>query len=230
MSLPIRPRPDVVSFVLLSLLFIAWPGLDLVVSGWFYDPVGEFFLEDNALVQFVYKGTRVATALFLLGLIALLIYAYTLGKRALKHLRSGYWFLLISLLLGPGVIVHNVFKDNWGRARPHQTSEFGGDAAFTRAWVPTDQCERNCSFVSGHSAMGYYLAVFALIVPRERRRRWLLTGIAAGSVIGLGRIVQGGHFLSDVVLSFYFVWFTALAVRAIMRRTDRWPGTPDRLL
>lgn len=128
------------------------------------------------------------------------------------------------------MLVHNIFKDHWGRARPHQTSEFGGGASFTPAWVPSDQCRRNCSFVSGHSAMGYYLSAFALIAPAHRCRRWLLAGLAAGSSIGLGRIVQGGHFFSDVILSFYFVWFTALAVRAVMRRFGYWPGTSPPLL
>ena len=37
------------------------------------------------------------------------------------------------------------------------------------------------------------------------RRRWFLIGTVAGAVVGLGRIMQGGHFLSDIIFAFYAV-------------------------
>jgi lipid A 4'-phosphatase len=43
------------------------------------------------------------------------------------------------------------------------------------------------------------------------RRRWTLIGFAAGALFGFGRITQGGHFLSDIVFSFYATWFAAWA-------------------
>ena len=35
-------------------------------------------------------------------------------------------FLVLSLLLGPGLLVNVILKDNWGRPRPGSVVEFGG--------------------------------------------------------------------------------------------------------
>jgi lipid A 4'-phosphatase len=48
--------------------------------------------------------------------------------------------------------------------------------------------------------VGFYFIAFALAFPR-RRWRWLGLGLGLGAAIGLVRILQGGHFLSDVVFS-----------------------------
>jgi len=45
-----------------------------------------------------------------------------------------------------------------------------------------------------------------------------LIGLVAGSVIGFGRILQGGHFLSDIVFAFYAVWLSCELVAWIDRR------------
>jgi membrane-associated phospholipid phosphatase len=120
-------------------------------------------------------------------------------------------------------LVNGILKEHWGRARPSQIVEFGGDRQFTPAFVPARQCERNCSITSGHAALGFSLVAFAFLVPDRRRRRLAVAAaIAAGSLFGLGRIVQGGHFLSDVVLSGILVTATSwLLHRAIM--VAEWP-------
>jgi membrane-associated phospholipid phosphatase len=62
------------------------------------------------------------------------------------------------------------------------------------------ECPRNCAFVSGHAALGFSLVAFAFLVPPGLARRAILAAaLAIGVVIGLGRIAQGAHFLSDVV-------------------------------
>jgi membrane-associated phospholipid phosphatase len=95
-----------------------------------------------------------------------------------------------------------VLKDHWGRARPSQVTEFGGTKTFTPAPLPADQCERNCSFPAGHPAMGFYLLSMAFLVRDQRRRRWAeAAAIGAGAAIGVVRLAQGGHFLSDVVFA-----------------------------
>src|SRR6202007_2501046 len=102
---------------------------------------------------------------------------------------------------GPGLVTNAILKDHWGRARPTQITEFGGTKAFTPALVPARQCERNCSFVAGHPALGFYLVSFGFLVPPPRRRVVEAIAIATGALFGAARIAQGGHFLSDVVFS-----------------------------
>jgi lipid A 4'-phosphatase len=64
--------------------------------------------------------------------------------------------------------------------------------------------------------MGFYLAAVGLAFPRHRRA-WLVAGLAAGSAIGLLRLAQGAHFLSDIVFAGMLTWFVALVLAAVMR-------------
>ena len=113
------------------------------------------------------------------------------------------------MALGPGLLANVVLKDHWGRARPTQIEAFGGTRQFTPAPLPASQCTRNCSFVSGHAALGFSLVGFAFLLPTARwRRRAIAATLGFGALIGLVRIVQGGHFLSDVVYAGLLVYGT----------------------
>jgi membrane-associated phospholipid phosphatase len=119
-------------------------------------------------------------------------------------------FLVAATALGPGLIANTVLKDHWGRARPYQTTEFGGARQFSPAPLPADQCERNCAFVSGHAALGFSLVSFALLLPLGWRRQAAIAGaLAFGALVGLGRIAAGRHFLSDVVFAGLIVFATS---------------------
>lgn len=48
-----------------------------------------------------------------------------------------------------------------------------------------------------------------MLASGTRRKRLLAVSILAGSAIGLVRVVEGGHFLSDVIFSGLFVYFAA---------------------
>ena len=108
-------------------------------------------------------------------------------------------FLATSLALGPGLVVNTLLKDHWGRARPHQIVEFGGNAHFSPAVLLSDQCARNCSFPSGHAALGFWLVAIAMVMPTAWRRIAMPIALGVGVLIGLMRIAQGAHFLSDVI-------------------------------
>lgn len=201
-----------IGFALAALLFILFPQWDLAFSGLFYDPQSGFFLSDNPLVQFSYRANRYIAITGALWLLAGLT-TTTIKKNRLFGLdKKAYAYLLVVALLGPGLVVNTVFKNQWGRARPDHVQQFGGSDHFTPALVMSDQCERNCSFVSGHASVFFYFVALGLLY--RGRRRWLImTGaVTLGALTGLGRIVQGGHFLSDVVFSFLFVALTAVVV------------------
>jgi len=189
------PRLMVASALAFTLHFMALPQLDLLANGAFYRPDYGFLLQDQALFDAVHK--------YLGGLaVALLAWAATvwlLGQRAQdrekwRARRPAALFLALSLLLGPGLAVNTLFKDHWGRARPAQVSEFGGTARFTPAWVISEQCGRNCSFVCGDASLGYALVAVAFV--SRRPRFWFVGGLAVGTALGLMRMGQGGHFLT----------------------------------
>jgi lipid A 4'-phosphatase len=205
------------------LLLTALPQVDLWFSGLFYRAGSGFFLANAAPVRLLFASAGfIAWALGLFTVAAAARHYF--GQRTLLGCDArAAIYLALALALGPGLLVNGILKEHWGRARPSQIIEFGGDKQFTPALVPARQCERNCSFTSGHAALGFSLVAVAFLVPDRRRRRLAVaTAIAAGSLFGLGRIVQGGHFLSDVVLSGILVIATSwLLHRAIM--VAEWP-------
>ena len=190
-------------FVLTSLFFYLFPEVDLYVARMFYDESSGFYMNETPLVQITYDIFKHMPKLLLpLMLVFLLLGVKSSYCKIRRHLCL---FALVSLLVGPGIIVHNVFKDQWDRARPRHLVEFGGDKQFTPAWVISDQCDRNCSFVSGHAAMGFYFMILGWLMGS---RRWFYIGLAIGAGVGMIRVLQGGHFLSDSILAGFMVYWT----------------------
>jgi lipid A 4'-phosphatase len=66
--------------------------------------------------------------------------------------------------------------------------------------------------------MGFMPLGLAFIFP-DRRRLWLGVGLLSGSIAGLGRVIQGAHFLSDVVFAGFIVYACAYWL-------NRWLLTP----
>lgn len=213
----IVPLPLIISFILVSIIFIVFPQIDLWVTGLFYDPAEGFYLAQNSLVRFIYKAIPVFTTAMVLALIALLLFTW-LKRRKVASLDSrAYAYLLLVLIIGPGLL-STLFKDNWHRARPHMVEQFGGDKAFSPAFVISDQCGENCSFFSGHPTSLYFFIAVALVAPLPYRRRIMAFAIGGGVIVGLGRVIQGGHFFSDVTISGFMVATTAYLLHWWMYR------------
>ena len=128
-------------------------------------------------------------------------------KRSLARYRIHCLFLVLSLLLGPGLVVNVIAKPWFGRPRPRQIERYGGTLAyqppFARSTAPG--CR---SFPSGHASTGFYfVAFYFLFRTRRGARKWcgLACGVVLGAFIGYARMLAGGHFLSDVVWSFLAV-------------------------
>ncbi|NMF87628.1 phosphatase PAP2 family protein [Aromatoleum petrolei] len=201
-----------------AIVFTVWPELDLVVSRAFYDSARGFSGDHNPLVQSLYRGIPLMSKATIIGLfIALFAYSMQRGVTGQKR-RIQVAYLIAALALGPGLLIDVALKDYWGRARPYKVEQFGGTKTFTPATQPSDQCDNNCSFVSGHASAGYYLVSLGFLGGVAARRRWTLIGLTVGTLFGLGRIAQGGHFLSDIVFSFYATWFAAWAAWVIFLR------------
>lgn len=196
-------RWDLLLLLGMQAVFLAWPRIDLVVADWLYDPQAGFFLADAPLVQLSYRVFADVHIFILITLVWLFVASWTWRRRTEAGLRRRLLFLFLVLALGPGLVVNGVLKSESGRARPHQVEAFGGDKVFTAVFTPADQCRRNCSFVSGHASMGFYLIALGWVTCR---RRWFAIGVAAGALVGFGRMAQGAHFLSDVVFAFWAVY------------------------
>ena len=197
------------------LIFTVFPELDLQVASWFYEPEGGFQWRQLLPVIMSYEFFKArSVGWVVIVLLAYLAHAMT-RPIPVPAKRNAALFLLVMIVAGPILLVNSGLKDHWGRARPSQVQQFGGDRIYSPPLQPAAQCERNCSFVSGHAAAG-----FALIglYWTTKRRRWLIAGIALGSMVGLGRMIQGGHFLSDIIFAFWAVYFSCVVIASLMLR------------
>ena len=119
----------------------------------------------------------------------------------LAPLKKQTLFLLLLLAIGPGLLVNVALKDHLGRARPREIHEFGGQYPFTQIWLH-GHSGKNSSFPSGHAAVAFYLMAPWFVLRRRSRIQascWLAGGLAYGCLVGTARILQGGHFLLDVI-------------------------------
>ena len=188
-------------FIIFALVFVLWPQLDLMITGLFWNEEAGFIYRHNPLVLAMYHGFWFVPRIIIpVLLIALALSWY---NQFAKHNRKYTVFLLLVLLIGPGLIVH-ALKDNWDRGRPRHIETFGGAKEFSPAFVMSDQCERNCSFPSGHAAQGFYFMALGWVFGR----RWFYIGLLIGIAASAGRVLQGGHFFSDVITSGFIVFFT----------------------
>jgi lipid A 4'-phosphatase len=212
-------------------LFLVFPGIDLAVSGWFYRPGAGWELGYARGFALIHDGVPYLLSAVMAA--AAIVFAVNLvrGTDALQLRARGLMFVVLALLLGPGLLANVVLKDHWGRARPAHLVEFGGVSAFSPALVPAQACDHNCAFVAGDAAAGYFLLAFALLA--RRRRRLVIAGaLAAGTALGAVRVIQGGHFVSDVVFAGWFVGgLTWLLYHAMMTEAGRagWATRAGRL-
>jgi len=123
--------------------------------------------------------------------------------------------MILTLVLGSGIIVHALLKENWGRPRPRQIEEFGGMQKFRPYYIPnfSNQFESSKSFSCGHCSMGFYFFALALVGTRLQKRWLSILGyclaFGLGIALSLTRIAQGGHFFSDTLITALIMWLTA---------------------
>ncbi|MBD3307783.1 phosphatase PAP2 family protein [candidate division KSB3 bacterium] len=183
-----------------------------------------FFVEGHG---WVYKDLSVCRAIYTYGPLPAILLAVgallgLVGSWRIRRFvpyRKAFIFVILLMLLGPGLVVNAVFKQQWGRPRPRTVDEFGGPQPFLYVWQK-GEAGAGHSFASGHASMGFFL-VAPYFLLRRRSRRWALTflatGIGAGVLIGVTRMVQGGHFASDVIWAGGFVYLVGAGLASLLR-------------
>lgn len=199
-------------------VFALWPSLDLAVAHFFYDGGG--FIGHEVLDRMARDFFRITP------FVVLALYAgLWLAKRYWVRLRwapSGraVVFLIATIAIGPGLIVNLGLKDHWHRPRPNQTADFNGPNPF-RPWYEDDgACRKNCSFVSGEAATGFWMVAPASVLPPPWRGPAIIAAFAFGAGASLLRMAFGGHYLSDVLLGGLVTLIVIEITRMLL-----WPGS-----
>ena len=214
------------TMLLVSLCF-RFVSIDQMVSAWAFDAEQQIWPLERAepWLSFYRYGTVPPNLLGLGGLILATVASWTTSDPRIvsKRQRAGL-FLGLVLLLGPGLLVNVGLKTLWGRPRPIQCTSFGGDRVFLPVGTLATQSLTNSSFPSGHAAVAFYLIAPSFLVSRSRpclRRNLFLSGLCYGCAMGLTRILQGGHFVSDVLWAGTLVYLVSVGLAwAILPHDD----------
>jgi membrane-associated PAP2 superfamily phosphatase len=233
---PERPRGhalDVV-FVLLPLCALGAGvvacrifGLDLACSRWFFDHAeATWSLAERQPWQWLYRYG--CWPPLLLGVGGLLVaFCGPRSAAALPRRQLGA-FLAVTLALGPGLAVNAALKPAVGRPRPCETAPFGGPLPFVAVGDAWGFGESR-SFPSGHAAMGFFVATPALWAYRRRplaAAGMLAGGLLYGALMGVARIGQGGHFVSDVCAAGFCVYACGVAALFASQRVSSQASSP----
>ena len=214
--------------LMLASLLIRWTDFDLLVAGLFYDRGERMWTYELAQpwLTIYRQGTLPSFVVGIGGAVVLLFGRWILPRpewRQSKAIRRAGLFLFLMLVLGPGLIVNVGFKHLWGRPRPIQCSAFNGEKEFLPVGTWASERSPNSSFPSGHAAVAFYLMAPGFIVGRFRPRltaAFFFGGALFGLGMGLTRVVQGGHFVSDVLWAGGLVYLTGTALSWLILRND----------
>ena len=145
------------------------------------------------------------------------------NKNNLARQAAIVWFM--AMVLVAGLFVHVFVKETFERPRPRQTELLGGVAEYVTPFIPnkfTENIESGKSFVSGHTAMGIIFAVPFFVLRRKKpktAKAFLVGGVTFGAVIGLGRMISGAHFFTDVLWSIAFMLMAGSAFSHYIKPT-----------
>lgn len=198
----------VIIFGLLTVPFLIF-NLDVLLEQPYYTSENGWFLMQIPFWDFLYKYSIFLG--YFVAVIALFVVSASYWKRNLIKWRKAAYFMLLVIVLGPGVLVNATFKDHWGRPRPREIVEFDGAEQYAKPWVKTDG--KGKSFPCGHASIAFYLAIPFLFL-RKKYKKWawffMVFGTLYGLLVGYARMIAGGHFASDVLWAAGMVWFVGI--------------------
>lgn len=202
-----------------GVVFGLWPQLDIAISRLFFNEPHRVFPIQYSMVArhlrdaFMYVIALIAAPAFIALALKLI-----LPRRRMPIAARAALFLVATLALAPGLMANVILKDNWSRPRPPTVSEFYGPEKFVAWWDPRGTCDKNCSFVAGEGAGGFWTIAPAALAPPAWRAAAYAAALLFGSAAGLLRLSGGAHFFSDVVFSGVFTFLVIWLVHGLIYR------------
>jgi len=191
-------------------------GADLYVSGLVFRWDEGFVWRDHPLVLLCedYGELLIAAA----ALLALIVGVLGFWKASLRPWRRLCVYVVLCALIGPVLVVNSALKSNWGRPRPESVEEFGGALEYRAVFEP-GPAELGSSFSSGHAAAGFFWTLLYFLLREARPRLATLgmgVGLALGALLGTCRVLQGRHFLMDILWSAVLMFVVNLLLYRLM--------------
>jgi membrane-associated PAP2 superfamily phosphatase len=168
-------------------------------------------------------------AVVTIGCLAIAGFLLSFALPALQPHRRVLLFLALAIALAPLSVTAG--KAASARHCPWDIDEFGGLVPYAGLFDPiAPSVKPGHCFPAGHASTGFALMAFYFVAHAHRRRRAarvaLAIGIAAGLVLGAGRVLQGAHFASHVAWSGLVCWAVMVVLYALLFRAARPEESP----
>ncbi len=207
-----QSRYVLAGLALMTMMPTILPHLDLEVASFFYCdqvPGSWCHKQTQPWDWFYHHGNIPGITIGIVGLI--LVIRGEITRRRGRSTRVGL-FLVISLLLGPGLMVNSVLKPLWGRPRPRNIVQFRADGKEFRPVLQPLSDASGRSFPSGHVATAFYTGSLAWLCAGGLNIPLLVVSLAYGLLMSIARMAQGAHFLSDALWAALITWATMAIV------------------
>lgn len=193
--------------------------IDRALTRLVFDPVSAGFPLRTSFLLDVVMHHWAKYAVVTIGSLVAGCYALSFLLPALRRTRRILLYLVLALTLAPLSVTLAKAANN--RHCPWDVEEFGGLVPYTGLFGPlAPGIEPGHCFPAGHAATGFALMAFyfaAYALGRRRAARLALSfAIAAGLVLGAGRVLQGAHFASHVIWSGILCWTVMVALYALL--------------
>jgi len=209
-----------------GLVFALAPALDLNIARVFYsvtDAAGnKFAWRISPTLLLIHSIALNAGFVLLIPIVVALVVKLLFPRMRMFISARASVFLIVTMLLGPGLLVNVALKDHWGRSRPIDVTQFGGTEHFVPWWDPRGDCPNNCSFVSGDVSTVAWTFAPAALVPGPWQPLAFAGAFALTVFMGVIRIMAGGHFPSDAIFAGVFTYLLIWLAYALIYR---WPAT-----
>jgi len=194
-----------VIFFILTAFVTLGSSFDVYLSGLFYGEDENFVLQSYyPITIFVRQVVLPIIILYLLLFPALSLF-FPFKKIYFNYnlKKTDVLFLFLISLFNILIVVNVLLKNTWGRARPNDILQLGGKEGFTPWFKISDSCISNCSFVSGDASVGFSIIALFFIT---KKISYLWLSLFFGLLLGAIRILEGGHFFSDVLIAGFLIF------------------------
>jgi len=195
-------KKKILLYALFFILIILISFFDISISKYLYNTKPAYFF------VFIYKYFHIIPVSFLIIILILFIYS----KLKKNYLINNKDIVFIILLLLSSQATIQLFKKYWGRPRPREILSLNINAShnYKYPWqfnkALSNSYPYGNSMPSGHSGFSFF-TIFLYLILKSKNNKYKNTAlyftIFFSSIVSLGRIVQGGHFITDTLLAFF---------------------------
>lgn len=219
--------------IMLGLVALEWTPVDMDIANLFFDTAtGQFIGRHSYLLENILHD-RVKQGVIVLGVLALAVFAASFLVKGLYSWRRELGCLVLAL--GVSTAFVTPLKKLTQVQCPWSLTQFGGSETYSKLLEPRPATDKpGLCWPGGHATTGFCLfALFFALRDRKPRLARVAFAVAliAGTVLSVGRMMQGAHFLSHNVWTAVFCWLIGLGAYYLVlyrrRAADRPAAEPN---